>query len=651
MVGRRKLIRLWITAFLPFVAACSDPIEKDSISGINDDVAARQLSAADVAWEVLTAPIDDTGPIPEESDFNSFMRQAELANQRFREAGLEFWDRFPSDPRRYSWLTLTVHLPPYYPEDIEAWTAGEAKPKLINTANQRRDAIQAWQTRYPALRAEFFASDQVSQEQKRYLWFGELRAEIYDIHRARAQGNEPDTSYFIENYLAFVTVFAEPLMATDVPGFKRDYGSQMVRLLALMVFDLHQDGFAWTADEALGMLRLLNERAPSSTHARMIETIERTGALPPKTDGVLYKLDDLTTAQKSWRWATPLHIETGTVSDSQEAQIVSAYNNTILAYRNREIGYSLWNRIPNGDELIRWASGQLPPEHPLWHIDDVAADIRLLAEHRGEEIEIDPAKTQRLRAEFSELRNAFWTSPETTKQQRGHWAASEVGAQANRFRVDGPAAFSAEEVMQFQEGVFSIVEQFGANDTIGPILNDMVTYPSRFGFSDDEFSVFISRLTTLEIDDLSGLLSKYQKRQSMKLEPVDFAATLFDEESTLRLADYRGKYVYLDPWATWCASCIDAMPELHDTYLEYKDRGFAFVSMVNDAERNPKGVRRIVQTLELTWPVVIADQLHIERPELNAYILLDPEGKVVSFQDRLHGPSLRELLEARLETE
>ncbi len=46
----------------------------------------------------------------------------------------------------------------------------------------------------------------------------------------------------------------------------------------------------------------------------------------------------------------------------------------------------------------------------------------------------------------------------------------------------------------------------------------------------------------------------------------------------VRLADFRGKVVVLDFWATWCMSCIDAMPHLQEVAVKYKDQGVVVLS-------------------------------------------------------------------------
>ena len=55
----------------------------------------------------------------------------------------------------------------------------------------------------------------------------------------------------------------------------------------------------------------------------------------------------------------------------------------------------------------------------------------------------------------------------------------------------------------------------------------------------------------------------------------------------VNLADYQGKKVYINFWATWCGPCIREIPELEEVYQEYKDKDdYVFLSITspNDAK-------------------------------------------------------------------
>lgn len=47
----------------------------------------------------------------------------------------------------------------------------------------------------------------------------------------------------------------------------------------------------------------------------------------------------------------------------------------------------------------------------------------------------------------------------------------------------------------------------------------------------------------------------------------------------ITLAELRGKTVYVDFWASWCAPCLRSMPLINELYAQYKDQGFEVIAI------------------------------------------------------------------------
>ncbi len=125
-----------------------------------------------------------------------------------------------------------------------------------------------------------------------------------------------------------------------------------------------------------------------------------------------------------------------------------------------------------------------------------------------------------------------------------------------------------------------------------------------------------------------------------------------DKGEIYSLADFRGKVVYLDLWASWCAPCREQVPALRELYEKYKnDDGVVIVGIaVHDA------YNRWLKALEEDKPgwlqLYDADGVVARAYEANAipkYILIDKKGNIVDMN--APKPSNIEVLEKKIKDE
>lgn len=96
------------------------------------------------------------------------------------------------------------------------------------------------------------------------------------------------------------------------------------------------------------------------------------------------------------------------------------------------------------------------------------------------------------------------------------------------------------------------------------------------------------------------------------------------------LADYKGRWVVVNFWATWCVPCIQEIPEIAEFARTYPR--VAVIGVAMDAE-NPAKVKQFAQKTGHTYPLVLADdkvEKQLGEPKaLPTTRVYDPTGKVV----------------------
>ena len=70
------------------------------------------------------------------------------------------------------------------------------------------------------------------------------------------------------------------------------------------------------------------------------------------------------------------------------------------------------------------------------------------------------------------------------------------------------------------------------------------------------------------------------------------------------LADYKGRVVLLNIWATWCAPCVEEMPSMEKLHQELKDEKFVILAVSID-ESGAKAVRPFMKKHKLSFPALI----------------------------------------------
>lgn len=112
-----------------------------------------------------------------------------------------------------------------------------------------------------------------------------------------------------------------------------------------------------------------------------------------------------------------------------------------------------------------------------------------------------------------------------------------------------------------------------------------------------------------------------------------------------RLVDYRGKWVVVNFWATWCSPCVKEIPELASLHSAHKDKDLVVIGVALQSG-SPDKVAVFAKKHGINYPVILGDFKMAKQigvvDVLPASYLYNPEGKQVSYQA---GAVTREVIE------
>ena len=232
------------------------------------------------------------------------------------------------------------------------------------------------------------------------------------------------------------------------------------------------------------------------------------------------------------------------------------------------------------------------------------------------------------------------------------------GAAENNYLIKYESA-NANEVSAM--GLSKELFRLKLDSTINSHLSYLKQYPNlassfiteRKALLENERTARLAFLNNEYIDSYKSYFEKEEASTAKHLmrgkESPEFANYKNFNGTTTSLKDFRGKYVYIDVWATWCSPCKKEFPFLHAIEKEYEGKGIAFVSVSVDREQDYAYWKQMVKEKGLGGTQLFADK-DFKSDFIRKYgimgiprfIVIDPQGKIVDAH--APRPSYRVLL-------
>jgi peroxiredoxin len=135
-------------------------------------------------------------------------------------------------------------------------------------------------------------------------------------------------------------------------------------------------------------------------------------------------------------------------------------------------------------------------------------------------------------------------------------------------------------------------------------------------------------LTLLPMRDGFARAKQTHNRELHDVAAPEFATTDLHGNPE-RLADYRGKVVLINIWATWCEPCRAEMPKLNQLYRDKQAQGFVVLGMSDESAAKQQ---KFLTEVPVSYPLLLVNEqipkLYREIAQYPALFLIDREGRL-----------------------
>lgn len=224
-----------------------------------------------------------------------------------------------------------------------------------------------------------------------------------------------------------------------------------------------------------------------------------------------------------------------------------------------------------------------------------------------------------------------------------------------KYKSDTTLGYEGQNLVKFRIVMNEIKEPF-IREYLGYNLSSLVLKMVKNEAAREEaYQAFMGIATNENVKKELKEVHENNKMMESNATAPDFNYVNIDNRK-VALKDLRGKYVYIDVWATWCGPCKAEIPFLQKVEKDYHGRKIQFVSLSVDKQADKQKWEKYVKEHNLGGIQLIADKdfesEFIRKFNIAAiprFILIDPKGRIVSGNAlRPSDPGLRSLLDKLL---
>ncbi len=252
-----------------------------------------------------------------------------------------------------------------------------------------------------------------------------------------------------------------------------------------------------------------------------------------------------------------------------------------------------------------------------------------------------------------ERAHAYYTKKEDFKVSEGFYTEFESLDYTNEADFENYSSYQSLVGSHYRESATDMAEAEGIEEDVAylkaikaspsQIIKNKLAYQSaQYGITyTNDLEGFYTAYKEVSTDEKNNIAIDDSYAKLKTVAPGQPSPLFEDYENykggTSSLADFKGKYVYVDVWATWCGPCKAEIPSLKKVEKEYHGKNIEFISISVDKRADHEKWMNMVAEKELGGVQLFAENDWNSKfvqdyliKGIPRFLLIDPDGNIVS---------------------